>query len=133
MVRLAAAQSYHPTGHGEPNRQTFWFGAELAPDGSQVWFRITSEAVRRMREQTPGARGDPLVDAFLAWLMTPDRQMEPGLNRAWSSAPCPPGDIAAYVATERRSEGPARRGRSPAVDAAIAADVDGVLEIRPAR
>ena len=58
----------------DPNRQTFWFGAELDPDGSQVWFRIASEAVRRMGEQTPRARGDRLVDALLAWLMTPDRQ-----------------------------------------------------------
>ena len=65
----------------EPNRQTFWFGAELDPDGSQVWFRIASEAVRRMGEQTPRARGDRLVDALLAWLMTPDRQLEPDLNR----------------------------------------------------
>ena len=64
----------------EPNRQTFWFGAELDPDGVQVWFRVASEAVRRMKEGTPGARGDRLVDALLAWL-TPDRQLEPDLNR----------------------------------------------------
>ena len=49
----------------EPNGQTLWFGAEFDPDGSQVWFRIASEAVRRMKEQTPGARGDRLVDALL--------------------------------------------------------------------
>ena len=30
----------------DPNRQTFWFGAELAPDDNEVWFRITMEAVR---------------------------------------------------------------------------------------
>ena len=42
----------------EPNRQTFWFGAELAPAGNQVWFRVTLEAVRRMQEETPGARGN---------------------------------------------------------------------------
>ena len=34
----------------EPNEQTFWFGAELDPDGAQAWFRIASEAVRRMKE-----------------------------------------------------------------------------------
>ena len=28
----------------EPNRQTYWFGAELTPGDSQVWFRITMEA-----------------------------------------------------------------------------------------
>ena len=60
--------------------QTLWFGAEFDPDGSQVWFRIASEAVRRMKEQTPGARGDRLVDALFAWL-TPDRQLAPDLNR----------------------------------------------------
>ena len=64
----------------EPNGQTFWFGAEFDPDGAQVWFRIASAAVSRIREQTPGARGDRLVDALLAWL-TPDRQLEPDLNR----------------------------------------------------
>ena len=45
----------------EPNRQTFWFGAELDPDGSQVWFRITSEAVRR-----PGGWG-PRSTASRFW------------------------------------------------------------------
>ena len=48
--------------------------------GVPVWFRIASEAVRRMKEQTPGARGDRLVDALFAWL-TPDRQLAPDLNR----------------------------------------------------
>ena len=33
-----------------------------------------------MKEQTPGARGDRLVDALFAWL-TPDRQLAPDLNR----------------------------------------------------
>ena len=51
----------------EPNRQTFWFGAELAPGGNQVWFRITLEAVHRMEEKTPDARGNRLVDALLTW------------------------------------------------------------------
>ena len=42
----------------EPNRRTYWFGAELDPDGSQLWFRVTSEAIHRMREKTPlGPRG----------------------------------------------------------------------------
>ena len=52
----------------EPNWLTFWFGAELAPAGNQVWFRITGEAIERMQEETPGARGNRLVDALLAWL-----------------------------------------------------------------
>ena len=64
----------------EHNGKTFWFGADLAPDGSQLWFRISSEAVRRMREQTPRARGDALVDALLAWV-TPDRPLRRELNR----------------------------------------------------
>ena len=45
----------------EPNGR-LWFGAELDPDGSQVWFRITAEAVGRMREKTPRARGARLID-----------------------------------------------------------------------
>ena len=64
----------------EPNRRTFWFGADLAPDGSQVWFRIASDAVRRMPEPTPGARGDRLIDALLVW-MQPDRPLRRDLNR----------------------------------------------------
>ena len=42
--------------------------------------RIISEAVRRMREQTPRARGDRLVDALLAWV-APDRPLRRELNR----------------------------------------------------
>ena len=65
----------------EPNRQTFWFGAELAPGGNQVWFRITLEAVHRMEEKTPDARGNRLVDALLAWRSdAPDHRLE-DLNR----------------------------------------------------
>ena len=64
----------------EPNRRTFWFGAELDPDGSQVWFRITSEAIRRMREGDAVGRGERLVDALLAWL-TPARRLGPEVNR----------------------------------------------------
>ena len=65
----------------ERNRLTFWFGAELAADDNQVWFRITMEAVHRMQEKTPGARGNRLVDALLAWLSdNRDHQLE-DLNR----------------------------------------------------
>ena len=39
----------------EPNGRTLWFGAELAPDGSQVWFRIDEDAIGRMPEKTPAA------------------------------------------------------------------------------
>ena len=64
----------------EPNRRTWWFGAELDPAGEQVWFRVTSEAIHRMREKTPRARGACLVDALITW-MTPERQLGPELNR----------------------------------------------------
>ena len=38
----------------EPNGRILWFGAALAAHGrQQVWFRITAEAVGRMREKTP--------------------------------------------------------------------------------
>ena len=49
----------------EPNRQVFWFGAELYPDGSQVWFRNTSEVVRRLREGDAVGRGERPLDALL--------------------------------------------------------------------
>ena len=64
----------------EPNGRTYWFGAELDPDGRQLWFRITSEAIHRMREKTPRARGACFVDALITW-MTPERQLGPELNR----------------------------------------------------
>ena len=62
----------------EPNG-TFWFGAELDPDGDQVWFRITEESIDRMPEKTLRARGARLVDALIVWI-TPDRQFKPGLS-----------------------------------------------------
>ena len=66
----------------EPDRPTFWFGAELTPDGNQVWFRITLEAIDRMQEEAPGARGNRLVNTLLAWLSNNrDHQLEEDLNR----------------------------------------------------
>ena len=44
----------------EPTREpngTLWFGAELDPDGDQVWFRIAEDAVGRMPAETPADRG----------------------------------------------------------------------------
>ena len=64
----------------EPNGRTLWFGAELDPDGSQVWFRIDEYAIGRMPEKTPAARGDRLIDALIVWITT-DRPLEPGINR----------------------------------------------------
>ena len=66
----------------EPDRPTFWFGAEITPDGNQVWFRITLEAIDRMQEEAPGARGNRLVNTLLAWLSNNrDHQLEEDLNR----------------------------------------------------
>ena len=64
----------------DPNARTWWFGAELDPAGEQVWFRVTSEAIHRMREKTPRARGACFIDALITW-MTPERQLGPELNR----------------------------------------------------
>lgn len=64
----------------EPNGQTFWFGAQVDPDGCQVWFRITSDSLGRMEEKTPRARGSRLVDALVAWL-SPDRRLGRELSR----------------------------------------------------
>ena len=64
----------------EPNGRTYWFAAELDPAGSQLWFRITSEAVHRMRKKTPRARWAFFVDALITW-MRPERQLGPELNR----------------------------------------------------
>ena len=55
-------------------------GPSSAPTANQVWFRIAEEAIGRMPEKTPRARGARLVDALIVWI-TPDRQLGPGLNR----------------------------------------------------
>ena len=47
-------------GGRELNGRTLWFGAELDPDGRQVWFRIAAETVpgcrRRRRAPAEGSR-----------------------------------------------------------------------------
>ena len=45
-----------------------------------MWFRVASGAVRRMQQETPGARGGCLIDALLVW-MKPYRQLGPNINR----------------------------------------------------
>ena len=64
----------------EPNEQAYLFGAELDQGNDAVWFRITLEAIHRMKERTPRDRGNRLVDALISW-MTPERPLEPGLSR----------------------------------------------------
>ena len=64
----------------EPNG-TLWFGAELKPEGRQVWFRITGEAVGRMPAETLSARGQCLVDALIARIKTDDRPLRSCINR----------------------------------------------------
>ena len=56
----------------EPNGRTYWFGAELDPAGSQLWFRVTSEAIHRMREKTPRARGACFVNRFQVHVLGED-------------------------------------------------------------
>lgn len=64
----------------EPNGRNLWFGAELDPDGNQVWFRIRDEAIGRLPGKTPRDRGECLISALHTWL-TPDRQLRHNLNR----------------------------------------------------
>ena len=45
-----------------------------------MWFRIDEDAIGRMPEKTPAARGQRLIDALIVWI-TPDRPLEPGINR----------------------------------------------------
>ena len=61
----------------EHERAAFWFGFRLAPDGNNVRFRITGEAIQRMPEDTPRRRGARLVAALLTWLGDdPERRLE---------------------------------------------------------
>ena len=61
----------------EPNG-TLWFGADLDPKGDQVWFWMEEEAIRRMPDATPEARGRRL-DALHVWLAA-DRSLKCGIN-----------------------------------------------------
>ena len=45
-----------------------------------MWFQLDDEAIRRMPEKTPRARGERLIDTLLAWL-TLDRRLRGELNR----------------------------------------------------
>ena len=63
----------------EPNG-TLWFGADLDHAGDQVWFRIEEDAIRRMPDATPEARGRRLLDALAVWLAA-DRSLRRGINR----------------------------------------------------
>ena len=61
----------------EHDRNVFWFGTRFTPDGNEVWFRITGEAIERMPENTPQLRGARLVCALRTWLGDePKRQLE---------------------------------------------------------
>lgn len=60
----------------EPDRQAFWFSAQAGD--IEVCFRLTLEAIHRMPEEAPQARGVRLVDALIAWLQdNPEHQLTP--------------------------------------------------------
>ncbi len=63
----------------EPNG-TLWFGADLEPTEDQVWFRIEEDAIRRMPDATPKARGRRLLDALHVWLAA-GGSLRCGINR----------------------------------------------------
>ena len=46
------ARTLTPRAPGREPNGTFWFGAELNPDGDQVWFRIAAEDIGRMPAET---------------------------------------------------------------------------------
>ncbi len=60
-----------------PFRGAHWFAAQLDPDGNEVWFRITQQAIHQMQETLPTERGVRLVYALIDWLREhPDHQLE---------------------------------------------------------
>ena len=64
----------------KPNGHTFWFGAELAPDGNQSV--VPDHFGGRPPDEGADARrprGDRLVDVLLAW-MPPDHPLVRGSN-----------------------------------------------------
>ena len=64
----------------EPGRDVLWFGFRLTPDGNDVMFRITGEAIKRMPQNTPEMRGNCLVAALLTWLGDDQERQLEGLN-----------------------------------------------------
>ena len=82
-----------------------------------MWFRIAEEAIGRMPEKTPRDRGARLVDALLVWI-TPDRPIEPGINR-FEVRVSEAGDTwieRLAVVRMMDSIAPRRRGRAPDAD-----------------
>ena len=66
---------------GEPLAQrNLWFGADIDPEGDQVWFRIAEDAIYRMADSTPPARDRRLLDALHVRLAA-DRSLRCGINR----------------------------------------------------
>lgn len=60
----------------EPDRLAFWFGAQAGD--IEVRFRLTLEAIHRIPEEAPRARGVRLVDVLIAWLQNnPDHRLTP--------------------------------------------------------
>ena len=51
----------------DPYKDMWEFGVRVDPGGKDVWFRITSEAISRMRENTPERRGARLVACLINW------------------------------------------------------------------
>jgi hypothetical protein len=63
--------------HARDKQQHRAFLARCTPGGSEVWFWITTNAVRGMQPTTatPGERGELLVDSLIAWVRdNPDYQ-----------------------------------------------------------
>ena len=67
-------------GNQEFGKDVCWFGFRLIPDGNEVMFRITYEAIGRMQQNTPERRGNCLVAALLTWLGDDQERQLEGLN-----------------------------------------------------
>ncbi len=73
-----------------------------------MWFRVASDAVGRLQADTPGARGDRLIDALLAWLPSDD-QLERDVSR-FEVRVSDEGDIPVGGAARSVLEHPLRNG-----------------------
>ena len=51
----------------DSNHGVFLCGVRVEPGDNNVWFRITSEAARRMQENTSELRGARLVECLIVW------------------------------------------------------------------
>ena len=64
----------------DPNEDMWEFGVRVDPGGKDVWFRIDSKDISRMRENTAELRGKRLVACLINWCNASDNHQLESLD-----------------------------------------------------